>query len=102
VHMIRQDAPAVYNQTFFLLAVLQAFDHQIGIVFPSKNIYPLYHREGDKINPVLISDLVAALHVVTFAGMYRNRVPPVSSKVLSLPPEDSKQLGWDLQIRKEL
>jgi len=75
------------------LAVLQAFDLQVGIVFPGKNIHPLYHREGDKINPVLVSDLVAALLVVTFAGMYRNRVPPVSLKVLSLPPEDSKQLG---------
>ena len=96
MHMIREDTPAVDNQTFFFLAVRQAFDYQVGIVFPGKNFHPLYHREGDKINCVLVSDLVAALPVITFTGMYRNRVPPVSFKVLSLPPEDSKQLGTKL------
>ena len=82
------------------MAVLKAFHHQISIFFSGKNILPLHHRKGDKMNPVLVTDLIAALHVANFTGKYRNRVPPISTIVWGLPAEDSKQRANIIEVIK--
>jgi len=60
--MIRHDAPGIYFQLFFPLAILQACYYYIFVLAPGKNINPMNNGKRNKVNSLLIPDFVFLAH----------------------------------------
>jgi hypothetical protein len=60
--MVGHNYPSKNFQTLVLLAVAQAVQKNVYIIFSGKNINPLVNRAGDKVLTLLIIDSVAVSH----------------------------------------
>jgi len=52
--MVAHQAPAMEQQTFFLLAIPQTIHHYIFVFLPGKHINPFHHGKGHKMHTFFI------------------------------------------------
>tara|TARA_B100001250_G_scaffold359285_1_gene336089 strand:+ start:216 stop:500 length:285 start_codon:yes stop_codon:yes gene_type:complete len=61
---------AVYNQTFILNTIFQAFDKDIPVYSSAENIHPSYYLTGQKVGGILIFYLIAIAHTLVKGSEY--------------------------------
>jgi hypothetical protein len=59
--MITHQAPAMYQQSFCLLAIGQAVDYNITVRFPGKNVHPFHYGKTQEVNLRLVPNLIATI-----------------------------------------
>lgn len=60
VYVVAHDAPCMYVEALLPLAVPQALQHDVHIELPCEHVCPLHHRKGDKVDGLLVPDLVSS------------------------------------------
>ena len=59
MNMITHQTPGIDGQSFIGNTIIQTVDYNLSVFWCAKHVYPIYHRAGDKMDCLLISNFVS-------------------------------------------